>query len=152
MILVLGTLATVPWLARETMRGALHDAGTLLRVARTEAVKRSHDCRFIVDLSARTMSVVDTNGTSNSSDDLVLRRTRLPSVVSVARPDEGSAITFAEASGSVYLVQFDPGGYVSSGAGEMVLYGGECYRKLVVHSAGGVGYERWNGSSWAQGS
>ena len=150
MILAAGTLATVPWLAREAMRGSLHDAGTLVQVARTEAVKRNHGCKFVVDLSTRAMSVVDMNGTESPDDDRVLRRAQLSSVVGVARPDAGSAITFATESDAVYLVEFHPDGYVSTGAGEMVLYAGDSYQKLVVYAAGGVRYEKWDGSSWTR--
>ena len=150
MILAAGALTTVPWLAREVMRGSLHDAGTLARVARIEAVKRNHSCRFVVDLSTRAMSVVDMNGTESPDDDRVLRRAWFPSVVGVARPDAGSAITFATESDAVYLVEFHPDGYVSTGAGEMVLYAGDSYQKLVVYAAGGVRYEKWDGSSWTR--
>jgi Tfp pilus assembly protein FimT len=152
MLAALGAVATVPRLAREAMRGAVHNGGTLVRAARIESVKRNRPCRFVMDLGARTMSVVDTNGTTTSSDDLVLRSLSLPSVVSVARPDAGSPITFTPASGSVYHVEFAPDGRVSTGAGEMVLFSGERYAKVVVYSAGGVRYEEWNGSSWKVGS
>jgi prepilin-type N-terminal cleavage/methylation domain-containing protein len=147
-ILAVATMATVPWLARESMRSAVRQAGSLLQVARTEAVKRNLECRFVVDLPARTMSVVDTNGTASLSDDQTIRLSRLPSVVSIARPDSGSAITFHEEPGSVFQVDFDPDGFVSNGAGEMVLYGGEQFEKIVVYSAGGIRFERWSGSTW----
>ena len=151
MVLALGAVATVPQLTRQAMRGALHNGGTLVRAAQTEAVKRNRACRFVVDLIARTMSVVDTNGTATVTDDKTLRSLPLPSVVSVARPDAGSPITFTLASG-LYHVEFDPDGHVSTGAGEMVLCSGERYGRFVVFSAGGVRYERWNGSSWVVGS
>ena len=106
MVMALGAVVMVPRLARETMRSALHNGGTLLRAARIESVKRNRACSFVVDLNARTMSVVDTNGTATSTDDLVIRRSRLPSVVSVSRPDAGSPITFALVSGNVYQVEF----------------------------------------------
>lgn len=150
MILAAGALAIVPWLAREVMRGSLHNAGTLVQVARTEAVKRNHGCRFVVDLSTRAMSVVDTNGTESPNDDRVLRRAQLPSVVGVARPDGGPAITFTTESDAVYVVEFDPDGSVSTGAGEMVLYAGDSYQKLAVYAAGGMRYEKWDGSSWTR--
>ena len=66
-LVAVGTVATVPWLARETMLSTLHDAGTLLQVARMEAVRLNHGCRFIVDPAARTMTVVDGNGTASTS-------------------------------------------------------------------------------------
>ena len=41
MVMAAGAVATVPRIARETMRGALHNAGTLVRAARLESVKRN---------------------------------------------------------------------------------------------------------------
>ncbi len=151
MVMALGAVATVPRIARETMRGALHNAGTLVRAARLEAVKRNRSCRFVVNLTARTLSIVDTNGTASVTDDTTLRSLPLPSIVSVARPDTGSPITFTLASG-VYHVEFDPDGSVSTGAGEMVLCSGEQYGKVIVYSAGGVRYQKWDGSAWVAGS
>ena len=48
--------------------------------------------------------------------------------------------------------EFDPDGHVSTGAGEMVLCSGERYGKVIVYSAGGVRYERWDGLAWVAGS
>jgi prepilin-type N-terminal cleavage/methylation domain-containing protein len=151
LIIAAGSLFTVSAIASETMRSTLHDAGGLLQMARIEAVKRTHECRFVVDPTARTMSVVDTNGTSTSTDDVVLRVSSIPQVVALARPDVGSPITFSP-SGSTYVVNFDQDGYVNAGSGEMVLFGGERYDRLTVYAAGGVRYEKWNGSAWVPGS
>ncbi len=57
-------------------------------------------------------------------------------------------MTFAAVSGTVYEVVFDSAGRVDSGAGEMVLYGGDRYRRVTVYGAGGVRFERWDGSAW----
>jgi hypothetical protein len=152
MLVALGAVAAVPRLAREAMRSALHNGGTLVRAAQIESVKRNRPCRFVMDLGARTMSVVDTIGTTTASDDVVLRSFALPTVVSVARPDAGPPITFTAGSGSAYHVEFAPDGSVSTGAGEMVLFSGGRYTKVVVYSAGGVRYEKWNGSLWRVGS
>jgi prepilin-type N-terminal cleavage/methylation domain-containing protein len=149
--LAAGALFTVPALASEAMRSTLHDAGSLLQMARIEAVKRNHECRFVVNPPERTMSVIDTNGTSTGTDDIVLRVRPIPRVVALARPDSGSPITFSP-DGTTYVVDFDQDGYVSAGSGEMVLYGGERYDRLIVYAAGGVRYERWNGSVWVTGS
>jgi len=151
-LLFVGTLVSVPWLAREAMRGALHDASVLLQTARMEAVSRNNACSFRIDLSTRTMSVVNMNDTSTTTDDVILRSRQLPTPVAVAHPDSGSPVTFEFVSGAVYRVVFDPDGYVTSGAGELVLYGGERFGKVLVYSAGGIRYERWNGSSWAKDS
>ena len=151
MVTAIGAVAIVPNIARQSMRGALHNVGSLVRAAQTESVKRNRACRFVVNLTARTLSVVDTNGTATVSDDTTLRLLALPLIVSVARPDTGSPITFTPASG-VYYVEFDPDGHVSTGAGEMVLCSGERYGKVVVYSAGGVRYQKWDGSTWVAGS
>jgi Tfp pilus assembly protein FimT len=148
-IVAIGVAFTVPQIARQTMRSNLHTGGTFVRAARTEAVKRSRACRFVVDLDARTMSVVDTLGTASAGDDEVLLQAVFPSVVSVARPDPGLPITFAGSS-PVYTVEFHPHGYVSSGTGEMVLFAGTQYGKFVVLAAGGVRYEHWNGATWVE--
>ena len=151
-LLLVGTLASVPWLAREAMRGATHDASVLLQTARIEAVARNNPCSFRIDLSTRTMSVVDMKDPSTTADDVILRTRQLPTPVSVAHPQAGSPVTFEFLGGSVYRVVFDPDGYVISGAGELVLYGGEQYGKVLVYSAGGVRHERWTGSSWTTAS
>jgi len=147
-LLFAGTVVSVPWLAREASRGALYDARVLLQTARMEAVRRSHACSFEIDLSTRTMEVVDMNGTSTTTDDVVLRTRQLPGPVAVAHPTSGSPVTFEFVGGSRYRVVFDPHGYVTSGAGELVLFGGERYGRVRVYSAGGLRNERWDGSSW----
>ncbi len=150
-VIALGTAVTVPQIARQTMRSTLHTGGTLIRSARVEAVKRNRECKFVVNLDARTMSVVDTQGTTTTTDDEVLHWAAFPSVVSVARPDAGAPISFA-GSDPIYSIEFHPDGYASSGAGEMVLCSGAYYDRLTVYSAGGIRYERWNGSAWVDGS
>lgn len=151
-LLLVGSVVSVPWLARESMRSGLHDASVLIRVARMEAVSRNRPCSFRFDVGARTMSVMDMNGTSTPTDDVVLASRRLAPAVALAHPTSGPPITFEAVGGSVYQVVFHPDGYVSSGTGELVLYGGERYSKLVVYSAGGVRHQRWNGSSWGNDS
>jgi len=47
-IVAIGVAFTVPQIARQTMRSNLHTGGTFVRAARTEAVKRSRACRFVV--------------------------------------------------------------------------------------------------------
>ena len=151
LLVATGSLFAVSALASETMRSTLHDAGSLLQMARLEAVKRNHECRFVVDPPARTMSVVDTNGTAMTGDDVGLAVRPIPQVVALARPDAGSPITFYP-KGSTYVVDFDQDGYVNQGSGEMVLFGGTRYDRLIVYAAGGVHYEKWDGSAWVAGS
>lgn len=148
LMLFVGTLVSVPWLAREAMRGSLHDASVLLQTARMEAVSRNHACSFRIDLGTRTMSVVDMNDPGTTADDVILRTRRLPEPVAVTHPEAGAPITFEFVSGTVYRVVFDPDGYVSSGTGDLVLYGGERFGRVRVYSAGGIRRERWDGSAW----
>jgi hypothetical protein len=122
----------------------------LLQRTKAEALSRNHDCRFVLDVAQRTMTVLDGNGTSMTSDDTVLVRRPLPSPVGFARPDAGVPITFAAISASAYEVVFDSAGRVDSGAGEMVVFGGGRYRRLTVYGAGGMRFERWVGSAWTR--
>ena len=52
-ILVVVGLAAVPWIAAESARSAIHEAGTLLQRAKAEALSRNHNCRFLVDVGQR---------------------------------------------------------------------------------------------------
>jgi Tfp pilus assembly protein FimT len=152
LVMALGAWTAAPRLAHETMRSTLHNGGALVQAARIEAIRLDRACRFVVDLDARTMYVADTNGTTTLADDIALRTYTMPSVVSVARPDAGSPITFTYVAGSVYHVEFDADGHVATGAGEMVLCAGGSYRRILVYGAGGVRYQRWDGSNWSTGS
>ena len=69
----IGALAVAPVLVRETMRSTLHDAGSLMSEARVEAIKRNRACRFVINPTARVMLVTDTQGTTSTSDDTILR-------------------------------------------------------------------------------
>jgi prepilin-type N-terminal cleavage/methylation domain-containing protein len=140
----------VPRIVAESARGTIHDAGMLLQRTKAEALSRNHDCRFVVDVGQRTMTVLDGNGTGMTSDDRLVAKRTIPAPVGIARPDSGPPITFAPLSASTYEVVFDSAGRVDSGAGEMVVYGGGHYRRLTVYGAGGVRFERWNGSGWTR--
>ena len=56
LMMFVGTLVSVPWLAREAMRGSLHDASVLLQTAR---IDRSISCStaFSTLLSSRVSPV-----------------------------------------------------------------------------------------------
>jgi len=162
-LLVVATLASLvvvsavtfahPWLARERMRSAIYDVQTYVQLARVEAVNRNQACRFVIDTDARTLWVMDTVGTSTRSDDDVLFNRALPDKVTIERPDVGAPVTLDQIGTSdSYEVEFNPDGFVSSGAGVVVLLGGERYGRVTVFGAGGVLVERWDGSSWDAGS
>jgi Tfp pilus assembly protein FimT len=153
LLLVATAAYSIPWIARESMRSSVYDLQTYLQLARIEAVSRNRDCRFVVDTSSRTLQVWDSNGTTATSDDTRLYNRALPTSVSFARPDGGSAVTYTQiGAGSSYQVVFTSDGTVSSGTGEAVVFGGQSFAKIEVFGAGGTRMEKWNGSGWVSGS
>jgi hypothetical protein len=51
-------------------------------------------------------------------------------------------------SSSVYETVFTSDGIVSSGTGEVAMFGGDEYNRVMVFGAGGVSVDRWSGSGW----
>jgi len=144
---------TLPWLAKEDLRGAVYDVQTYMQLARIEAVSRNRDCRFVIDTNTRRVAVLDANGTiSNLSDDILLYETDLPDTVSFARPDSGSAVTLQNPSGTIFQTVFGDDGIVSSGTGIVAMLGGTSYTRIAVFGAGGIQVQRWNGAAWTAGS
>ncbi|MDX1388459.1 MAG: GspH/FimT family pseudopilin [Acidobacteriota bacterium] len=154
LLIVTATAATaLPWIARERMRSAIYDVQTFVQIARVEAVSRDQDCRFVIDTDARDLWVMDSVGTSTRTDDVVLHSRKLPDWIEIDRPDAGAAVTMQQiGTTDSYEVVFTSDGIASSGAGEVCLFGGERYGRLTVFGAGGVLVERWDGSSWNEGS
>ncbi len=150
-LLAVGTYA-VPWVAREGLRSAVYDVQTYMQLARIEAIGRNRDCRFVVNTATKRISVLDTVGTPAVGDDILLYESDLPDTVSFARPDAGSAVTLDNVSGSIYHTLFGNDGIVSTGTGEVVLFGGLQYEKVQVFGAGGIRIQKWNGTTWAIGS
>ena len=111
-VMNLAGLAVLPWIAAESSRSTIHEAGMLLQRTKAEALSRNHKCRFLVDVGQREMRVMDGNGTTVTTDDLVVVRRRLPATIGFARPDPGSPITFTALSGSLFEVVFDSAGRV----------------------------------------
>ncbi|HXV74674.1 MAG TPA: GspH/FimT family protein [Candidatus Polarisedimenticolaceae bacterium] len=139
----------VSWISRERARSAVYQLQSFMQLARIEAVSRNQDCRFLVDVSTRTLQVLDSNGTSTAADDILLHETRLPEVVTFARPDSGNAVTLSQiGSTSVYETVFSSDGVVSLGTGIVALYGGEEFNRVQVQGAGGVMVQQWDGSTW----
>jgi len=141
---------TLPWIARERARSAVYDVQSYLQLTRIEAVSRNHQCRFVLDTSTRSLQVFDGNGTTGTkADDVLLYGTTLPSDIQFARPDVGSPVTLAQVGTSaVYETVFTSDGIVSQGTGEVSLYGGQEYNRVMVFGAGGVSVDRWAGSGW----
>ena len=140
----------LPWIAKERARSAVYDVQSHLQLTRIEAVSRNRDCRFVLDTSTRTVQVFDGNGTSaTKADDIRLYEATLPSDIQFARPDAGNAVTLSQVgTSSVYETVFTSDGIVSQGAGEVALYGGQEYNRVMVYGAGGVSVDRWAGSGW----
>jgi Tfp pilus assembly protein FimT len=140
----------LPWIARERARSAVYDVQSYLQLTRIEAVSRNRDCRFVLDTSTRSLKVFDGNGTTaTKGDDVLLYETTLPTQIQFARPDTGNAVTLSQVgTSSVYETVFTSDGIVSDGTGEVALYGGEEYNRVMVFGAGGVSVDRWAGSGW----
>ena len=144
---------SVPWIAREKMRGAVYDVQLYMQLARVEAVSRNTDCRMVVDTASGTLQVLDSIGTAGIYDDILLYQRSLPDSVEFNRPDIGSAVTLAQIGGSdSYQAIFTSNGTVTSGIGEVVIHGGEQYGKVSVYGAGGTQVEKWNNGAWHVGS
>jgi len=154
LVLVATAAYSLPWMARETMRGAVYDVQTYLQLARIEAVSRNRPCRFLIDTDAKTIRVLDTMGTTGSTlDDETLYRADLPSSITFAKPTAGDAVTLANIGGTgQYEAQFSADGLVDSGTGDIHMFGGQQYGRISVYLAGGVHVERWTGSAWTAGS
>jgi prepilin-type N-terminal cleavage/methylation domain-containing protein len=148
--LVAAATYSLPWIARERTRSAVYDVQSYLQLTRIEAVSRNRQCRFVLDTSTRNMQVFDGNGTpATKADDVLLYQTNLPAQIQFARPDVGNAVTLAQVgTSSVYETVFTSDGIVFQGTGEVSLYGGDEYNRIMVFGAGGVSVDRWAGSGW----
>lgn len=153
LILVATAAYSLPWIARESMRGAVYDVQTYVQLARIEAVSRNRPCRFVVNPTTSVISVMDTMGTTGDlTDDDTLYRTTLPSSVTFARPTLGNAVTTTDLGTGWFDTRFAADGLVEAGTGEVHLFGGQRFGRVRVFLAGGVQVERWNGSAWQVGS
>ena len=152
LILTIGITYSLSWLGREDVRSMAFEVQTHLQLARIQAVSRNRACIFRIDSSSRRIFVSDLNDPGNATDDIVLADITLSAAVAFTRPDTGSAITLTSLGSDLYQATFASDGSVSSGAGEIVLHGGDRYEKVVLFGAGGVRVEHWDGSAWALGS
>lgn len=141
---------SLPWIARERARSAVYDVQSYLQLTRIEAVSRNRQCRFVLDTSTRDLQVFDGNGTTGTkADDVLLYETTLPSQIQFARPDTGAAVTLSQVgTSSAYETVFTSDGIVSQGTGEVALFGGNEFNRIMVFGAGGVSVDRWAGSGW----
>jgi len=141
--------AALPALARERLRSATYELQSTLQVSRIEAVARNRPTRFVMNQDSRTIEAWDTQGTSSTMDDELIRRVNLPRTVSIARPDSGDAVTMGQENVSgIHEVVFSADGSAPGSTGEIALYGGGQYRKLDLQAAGGVAVDRWVDDGW----
>ena len=143
---------SVPWMAKQSMRGAVHDVHTFLQLTRIEAVSRNRPCRFVVDTAGGEFQILDSLGTSSLADDLELHRSRLPETVGFDRPDSGGVVTLQAIDAVHFQTVFDSDGTVTSGAGDLFFHGSGSYGRIGVHVAGGTEISRWDGADWQAGS
>jgi Tfp pilus assembly protein FimT len=142
---------SLPLLARETMRSAMHDTLAALQIAKMEAAARNRDCRLVVNTTSGALRVWDTRSTSTTTDDTLLHEQRLPDAVGFARPDGGSVVTLPEVAPSSYETSFTSQG-MALGTGDVFLVGGDRYGRISVHAAGGVVAAVWSDGVWRTGS
>jgi len=141
--------ASVSWMVREDLRSATFEVHSTLQRTRIEAINRNRPCRLVIDTATRKLEIWDGKATVPTGDDELLRVANLPSSVVFARPDGGGpAITLPGLGGTSYGATFDASGPLSSGGGEIVMFGGNSYTRLTLFVGGGVDVEHWNGSSW----
>jgi prepilin-type N-terminal cleavage/methylation domain-containing protein len=152
LILTIGVAFSLPWIGREEARSGVYQIQSQLQLARIQAITRNRPCRFVLDTAGHRMQVVDVNDPSDSTDDILLADTILSPRVVFGRPDTGSPITLQTFSTGIFGATFASDGSVSSGAGEVVLFGGDRYERLYLLGAGGVRVEHWDGTRWALGS
>ena len=151
-VLIVAVGNSIPWMAKQTMRGAVHDVHTFLQLTRIEAVSRNRPVRFVVDTVGGEFQIMDSLGTSSLTDDLELHRSRLPETVAFDRPDSGGVVTLQAIDAVHFQTVFGSDGTVTSGAGDLFFSGSGSYGRIGVHVAGGTEISRWNGAEWQAGS
>jgi len=146
LVLVAAMAYSIPWLARESTRGAAFDVQTFIQLARIEAVTRNHGVKLELESDLKRLQVID------DSTSEVLYEADLPESISFADPSAGTPITLASVSGTLYRLTFSSDGTVSAGQGVVTLFGGDVYQRVSVFLAGGVQVDHWSGSGWEAGS
>jgi Tfp pilus assembly protein FimT len=141
-LLLLAVAAGLPGPAPGSVPRASSDLRALLRLARVEAVRRRADCRLILDLAARSAEVRDAHGAR-------LHGTTLPASLRFERPDAGPAISLGPSGAAArYQIAFDRFGRPSSGAADIVWFGGDHYRRLHIAADGNIFAQRWRKAAW----
>ncbi len=149
MAFTVSAVITHRWTERESVRSAVHQVQSHLRLGRIQAIARNQTCRFVIDEGARRIQVFDVNDPGDPADDLTLADLTLSRFVVFERPDPGAPITLTPIGGGRYQATFTPRGSVSAGSGQVAVKGGDgFYYRVRLLAAGGVTLERWTGSSW----
>ena len=147
------TVYSVDWVARERGRGESAKLMAYMQTARMEAVSRNRPCILVLDTASRSLRVMDSAGTSDLSDDILISQMALNDRLTFESPVSGPGpVTLSAGSGSTYLATFQPDGTVPSGAGFVSMRSGSRYDRVTLFVAGAAKLERWNGSAWSQGS
>jgi len=143
---------SVPWMAKQTMRAAVHDVRSFMQLTKIEAVSRNRECRFVVDTLAGELQVWDMLGNSDPTDDVLLHDGRVPDSVGFDRPDFGAAVTLQTIDATTFQTVFNSDGTVAAGPGDVFFFSAESFGRIGVHAAGGTTISYWNGSAWQVGS
>ncbi len=147
LLLTIAGAATLEGARHEKVRGAVQEVRTLLARARIEAVKRNAPCQFALEPVSGTMQVIDTRGTSATTDDVVIASGRLPSQVALGTPDASTPVTLQASALGVYFAEFAQTGAVT-GAGQVALRCGNACARVTVYTGGAMRAERWSGGAW----
>ena len=140
---------SIPAIARSKMRSAIHDVQSFMQLARIEAISRSRECRFVLNMTDGAFEVWDGNGTASTHDDILLRSRNLPRSVVFSRPDAGLPVSLQRVGDSMsFQTVFVADGIVRHGTGSVFLHGGYRYVSISVYAAGGMEMKQWDGSTW----
>lgn len=150
MLLLAAATAVLPWLGdADSPTAAAADIEVFLGLARAEAVRRDHVCRFILDPANHYVAVYDTRGTADPSDDEELYRQAWDSPLVFARPDAGPSLSMPMLEqGPQYQLLFTPRSGVPTGTSELTLAAGDGFRRIRVRSTGEIDVDQWSRNAW----
>lgn len=130
----------------ETVRGATQSLYTYVQLARVEAVARDRPCRLVVDPRDARVRVLDSLGTADEADDLLLHETVLAASIAEPGTDPASVRGQARMAGSAVRVDFRPDGNVAPSA--ITLFDGARFGRVSIDESAALHVESWDGSGW----
>jgi len=146
----IAVIGSFDWINAQASRSAVYHVQAALQSGRAEAVARNRACQVRVEPGTGILRIVDLN-LAGPSDDVQISRLELSRTTFFERPDPGDAVTLPTIAAGVYGATFEADGSVSSGAGgEIVLRGGQDYRRITLFGAGAIRVERWRSSGWSE--